>query len=107
NKPLGSEVANCSRFLAAQIEALPKLEAIVALGRIAHDSLLRLHGLRLARHHFAHCAEHELPGGTLLLDSYHCSRQNTRTGRLTAQMFAEVFQHAKTRRAQMSSQMRP
>ena len=107
NRPLGSEVANCSRFLAAQLRALPKLEVIVALGKVAHDSLLRLYGLRLAHHPFAHRAEHALPDGTLLIDSYHCSRQNTRTGRLTPGMFAKVFVRAKARRGQMSSQMRP
>lgn len=107
NRPLGSEVANCSRFLAAQLRALPKLEVILALGKIAHDSLLRLHGLRLARHPFAHCAEYGLPDGKLLIDSYHCSRQNTRTGRLTPGMFAEAFERAKARRGQMSWQMRP
>ena len=99
NKPLGQEVATCRRFLAAQLADLPKLRAVIALGRIAHDSLLRVHGLPLASHRFVHGAEHALPGGTPLIDSYHCSRQNTRTGRLTAEMFQEVFARAKAFRS--------
>lgn len=99
NKPLGSEVANCSRFLSAQLGGLANLSVLLALGKIAHDSILRLHGLRLADHRFAHCAEHRLPDGTILVDSYHCSRQNTRTGRLTPEMFAEAFARAKALRA--------
>ena len=100
NRPLGSEVANCSRFLSAQLGSLPNLAVLVALGRIAHDSILRLHGVRLSAYPFAHGAEHALPDGTVLVDSYHCSRQNTNTGRLTAEMFAAVFERAKALRGQ-------
>jgi uracil-DNA glycosylase family 4 len=99
NKPLGREVATCRRFLATQLANLPKLRVVVALGRIAHDAVLRVHDVPLAAHRFAHGAEHSLPGGTRLIDSYHCSRQNTRTGRLTRPMFAEVFARAKALRA--------
>jgi uracil-DNA glycosylase family 4 len=95
NKPAASEVANCSRFLSAQLGELTNLTVLLALGKIAHDSILRLHGLRLTDYRFAHCAEHRLPDGTMLVDSYHCSRQNTRTGRLTPEMFAEAFARAK------------
>jgi uracil-DNA glycosylase family 4 len=95
NKPTASEVANCSRFLSAQLAELTNLTVLLALGKIAHDSILRLHGLRLTDYRFAHCAEHRLPDGTMLVDSYHCSRQNTRTGRLTPEMFAEAFARAK------------
>ena len=99
NKPVGSEVANCSRFLSGQLGELTNLSVLVALGKIAHDGILRLHGLRLADYRFAHCAEHRLTDGTIMVDSYHCSRQNTRTGRLTPAMFAAVFARAKVLRA--------
>jgi uracil-DNA glycosylase family 4 len=95
NKPSPREIATCRRFLAGQLGELGRSRVVLALGRIAHDSVLRLHGLRLAAHPFAHAAEHCLPDGRLLLDSYHCSRQNTRTGRLTPAMFAAVLERAK------------
>jgi uracil-DNA glycosylase len=68
---------------------------IVALGRIAHEAVLRALGLRAAAHRFGHGAEHRLPAGMTLLDSYHCSRLNTNTGRLTAPMFRRVFARAR------------
>ena len=74
---------------------MANLRAIVALGRIAHETVLRVFGLRLAGHSFAHGAEHDLPSSRRLLDSYHCSRQNTNTGKLTREMFATVFERAK------------
>ena len=77
----------------------PSHRYLVALGRIAHDAVLRVHDLPLAGHRFAHGAEHSLPGGTRLIDSYHCSRQTTQTGRLTQAMFAKVFARAKALRA--------
>jgi uracil-DNA glycosylase family 4 len=95
NKPTFDEIATCRRFLDAQLAALPSARVLLALGRIAHDSLLRRYDLRLAAHPFAHAAGHRLPDGRLLLDSYHCSRQNTRTGRLTPAMFAAVIERAK------------
>jgi uracil-DNA glycosylase len=95
NKPLPAEIANCRPYLSATIASLPKLEAILALGRIAHDSILRAHGLRLADFPFAHGCEHRLApseGRSLaLFDSYHCSRYNTNTGVLTPSMFRDVF----------------
>lgn len=97
NKPTGAEAANCRPFLAARIEALPRLGAIIALGKIAHDNTLRALGARLAAHPFGHAAEHALsgPGGPMrLFDSYHCSRYNTNTGRLTEAMFHDVFRAA-------------
>lgn len=69
-------------------------EVYVALGRIAHDSFLRSQGLRLADYPFAHAAEHRLPDGRLLIDSYHCSRYNQNTGRLTDAMFVRIFERA-------------
>ncbi len=95
NKPLPQEIATCGRFLAAQLAALPTVRVVLALGRIAHDAVLRDCGLTPARFPFAHGAEHALPGGRTLLASYHCSRQNTRTGRLTPAMFAAVIERVK------------
>ena len=97
NKPIGEEMANCRPFLAARIAALPRLEVMIALGRVAHENVLRALGLRLADHPFAHGAEHALkgPNGPLtMIDSYHCSRYNTNTGRLTEAMFHAVFERA-------------
>ncbi|MGQ2943617.1 MAG: uracil-DNA glycosylase [Blastomonas fulva] len=91
NKPTPQEINTCRRFLTAQIAALPRLRVFVALGRIAHDSFLRHWGLRLADHPFGHGAVHDLGEGRVLIDSYHCSRYNTNTGRLTAAMFEDVF----------------
>jgi uracil-DNA glycosylase len=91
NKPETMEIATCRRFLAAELAALPRLRAILALGAIAHYAVLGAKGLRRAVHPFKHGALHELPGGVLLADSYHCSRLNTNTGTLTKQMFEAVF----------------
>ena len=94
NKPIPSEIANCRPFFERQLAALPNLRVIIALGRIAHDAALRAAGERLAAHPFAHGAVHALPDGRHLVDSYHCSRYNTNTGRLTPAMFADVFRTA-------------
>lgn len=91
NKPTPAEIKTCNRFLAAELAGLPKLGAILALGRIAHDATLRALGQRLAPYPFAHGAEHALPDGRTLYDSYHCSRYNTNTGVLTPEMFRAVF----------------
>jgi uracil-DNA glycosylase family 4 len=92
NKPTPEEIASCRPFLVAAIGALPRLRAIVALGRIAHESTLRALGRRLAAHPFAHGAQHDpAVGGPVVFDSYHCSRYNTNTGVLTPGMFREVF----------------
>jgi len=95
NKPLPAEIANCRPYLAATIESLPKLEAILALGRIAHESVVRAFGRRLADFPFAHGGQHSLvtsQGRALVFyDSYHCSRYNTNTGVLTVSMFRQVF----------------
>ena len=97
NKPIGSEINNCRDFLGNSLRALHQLDVIVALGKIAHDSLVRSYRLRLADHRFAHGAQHGLPGGKLLIDSYHCSRYNVNTGRLTPAMFADIFETARKR----------
>ena len=91
NKPLPQEIKTCQAFLRAEIAALPNLRAILALGRVAHEAILRAYDLPLRQAPFAHGALHPLPGGVTLADSYHCSRYNTNTGRLTAAMFADVF----------------
>lgn len=90
NKPTPSEIKTCNGFLAAQIGALPKLRAAVALGRIAHDATLSALGEKRARFAFGHGAQHEL-GRLRLFDSYHCSRYNTNTRVLTPEMFEAVF----------------
>jgi uracil-DNA glycosylase len=91
NKPETGEIAACRRFLAAELGALPKVRAILALGAIAHQAVLAAKELRRAAYPFAHAALHELPDGVLLADSYHCSRLNTNTGTLTTEMFEAVF----------------
>ncbi len=91
NKPVGQEIAACRPFLASTLEARPAVRAILALGRIAHEQVLRVTGDRLAAFPFAHGAVHRLACGLALYDSYHCSRYNTNTGRLTAGMFRAVF----------------
>jgi uracil-DNA glycosylase family 4 len=91
NKPEPAEVAACGRFLVAEMARLPRLKAILALGAIAHNAVLAAKGLRRAAYPFGHGATHDLPDGTVLADSYHCSRLNTNTGRLTSAMFEAVI----------------
>ncbi len=93
NKPVGAEITTCRDFLTARIAALPRLEMIVTLGRIAHDSTVRALGLKLKDYPFGHAAEYQLatPRPLGLVASYHCSRYNTNTRRLTPEMFAAVF----------------
>jgi uracil-DNA glycosylase len=90
NKPLPAEIKTCRPFLAATIETMPRLRSIVMLGRVAHDSAAKALGLRSSAVPFAHGAVHHA-GGLKLYDSYHCSRYNTNTGVLTAEMFRSVF----------------
>ena len=94
NKTLPVEEANCRPYLTEGIASLPRLTTFIALGKVAHDSLCRTFGLQLARTRFAHGAEHALPGGRRLIDSYHCSRYNQNTKRLDAAMFETVFEQA-------------
>ena len=91
NRPEPGEIAACRSFLSAEIAAMPRLRAMLALGAIAHDAALAALGLRRALFRFAHGALHLLPDGRLLADSYHCSRLNTNTGKLTPTMFEAVF----------------
>jgi uracil-DNA glycosylase len=90
NKPTGAEIATCRPFLTANLAEMPSLAIILALGRIAHDSVVVALGERPSRHPFGHGARHDL-AGMVLYDSYHCSRYNTNTGRLTSAMFEGVF----------------
>jgi uracil-DNA glycosylase family 4 len=96
NKPTPAEIANCRVYLKPAIEALPRLRAIFALGRIAHDSVLRALDFRVAAYPFAHGARHDLgPGRPKLFDSYHCSRYNTNTRVLTPEMFRGALRAAR------------
>ena len=104
NKPTTEEIRACRPNLDAAIAALPQVRVLVALGRIAHDSIVRALGGRLAAAPFAHGAEHSF-GGRVLIDSYHCSRYNTNTGVLTPQMFRDAV--ARARQAMQSSDMQP
>jgi len=90
NKPTGPEISACRPFLVDEIAAMGNLRAILCLGRIAHQAVVRALGLRVAAWPFGHGAFHALPDGPLLACSYHCSRYNTNTGRLTEEMFDEV-----------------
>ncbi|WP_315784469.1 MULTISPECIES: uracil-DNA glycosylase [unclassified Bradyrhizobium] len=94
NKPLPAEINQCRSFLGATIAAMPRLRSIVALGRISHDTLLKLLGLRAVAAPFGHGAVHQA-GRIRLYDSYHCSRYNTNTGVLTTEMFHAVFARVK------------
>ena len=90
NKPLPAEIGTCRQFLAATRAEMPRLRAVVMLGRIAHDSTLKAFGIRAAEAPFGHGREHQA-GEIRLFDSYHCSRYNTNTGVLTDKMFKTVF----------------
>ncbi len=99
NKPTPLEIATCRLFLSERIASVENLAIILALGRIAHESVVRAFGLRLAAVPFGHGRRHELTteGRTMaLFDSYHCSRYNTNTGVLTTEMFRTVFREIRT-----------
>lgn len=97
NKPERTEIRQCNAYLTHELSALPQNSSVLALGKIAHDAVLMALQLSLqlplplSTYRFAHAARHALPTGQILYDSYHCSRYNTQTGRLTAEMFAAVF----------------
>lgn len=95
NKPTPAEIRECNGFLQHELANLQGLRVIVALGRIAHDAVLQALQLKARSAVFGHAAEHSLPGGLTLLDSYHCSRYNTQTRRLTPAMFQQVFNRAR------------
>jgi uracil-DNA glycosylase family 4 len=91
NKPVGAEVNNCRDFLVEEIKVISKPLLLLALGSIAHKSIIAAMNLKQKDYVFAHAALHELGEGVTLIDSYHCSRYNTQTGRLTPEMFDHVF----------------
>ncbi len=95
NKPVGAEVNTCNQYLARELRQLAVGSVILALGGIAHRAIIKALGLRQADFAFGHAAEHRLDTDVLLLDSYHCSRYNTNTRRLTPDMFRDVFRRAK------------
>ena len=97
NKPEPAEIKACNRFLIAELARLQQLRAVLALGAIAHQAVLAAAGARRSAFRFAHGALHVLPGGLLLADSYHCSRYNTNTGRLTPAMFEAVLAELRRR----------
>ncbi|BBL58160.1 uracil-DNA glycosylase [Methylomonas koyamae] len=91
NKPTGDEIKRCNRYLAAEIETLPDNAVILALGNIAHQAVLRAYGLKSSAAKFGHHQCFQLPGGNVLVSSYHCSRYNVQTKRLSMAMLADVF----------------
>ena len=93
NKPVGAEVNSCRDYLRAQIKDLPKLKVLLCLGKVSHDSTVRTLGGKVTQEKFSHGSEYDL-GGYTVLSSYHCSRYNMNTGRLTEPMFFEIFARA-------------
>ncbi len=91
NKPLPSEIAQCNAYLAAELHILPIGAVILALGTIAHQAILKAYKLKTAQATFGHHVQHHLPDGRILVDSYHTSRYNMQTKRLTQAMFHDVF----------------
>lgn len=94
NKPVGAEISTCNAFLAEELQTLPERSVVMALGGIAHRAIVKALGLRQADYKFGHAEQHDL-GAFTMLDSYHCSRYNTNTGRLTEPMFDAVFAEAR------------
>jgi uracil-DNA glycosylase len=99
NKPEPAEIAACRMFLKSEMDAMPNLVAILALGQLAHNAILTARGERRSAYPFGHGKLHTLSDGMLLADSYHCSRYNTNTGRLTPAMFQAVFDALRPRLA--------
>jgi uracil-DNA glycosylase family 4 len=95
NKPTGEEINTCLQFLTREIQSMPNIRVILSLGLISHNAVLKALGQKISTHKFSHGAVHELGAGRSLIDSYHCSRYNTNTGRLTTAMFEDVFEKIK------------
>lgn len=91
NKPLPAEITTCNQFISAELKLLPPGSIILALGNVAHAAVLKAFASKAKDYKFGHAARHILPNGLVLYDSYHCSRYNTQTRRLTEAMFHEVF----------------
>jgi uracil-DNA glycosylase len=96
NKPLPAEIKTCNQYLVAELAKLHSVTTVLALGTVAHDSVLAACGLKRSAAKFGHANEHDLPGNRRLVDSYHCSRYNTQTRRLTTDMFQGVLKRAAT-----------
>jgi uracil-DNA glycosylase len=94
NKPLPVEIKTCNQYLAAELAQLNSVRAVLALGLVAHEAVLIATGQKRSAAKFAHGAEHSLPDGRHLVDSYHCSRYNTQTRRLTTEMFQKVLERS-------------
>jgi uracil-DNA glycosylase family 4 len=103
NKPVGAEVNECNDYLGQEIEGLAAGSIVLALGGLAHKAVIKALGLRQADNKFDHGSDFELPGQRRLLSSYHCSRYNTQTRRLTPEMFEAVFARAKQHLAAMDA----
>ncbi len=99
NKPLPAEIHQCRPFLEAQLKAMPNLKVVLALGQVAHQSAVKVLGGKLPKHRFAHAAVHRMHTGFTIVDSYHCSRYNQNTGRLTPEMFRTAVETAIAARA--------
>ncbi|MCU7933448.1 MAG: uracil-DNA glycosylase [Candidatus Thiodiazotropha sp. (ex Dulcina madagascariensis)] len=95
NKPVGSEINTCNGYLREELGNMPEKSLVVGLGSIAHQAIVKALGLRQKRLPFSHGKEHELSDQLRLIDSYHCSRYNTQTRRLTPKMFQQVFRRAR------------
>jgi uracil-DNA glycosylase len=95
NKPTRLELQNCRPWLEQELELLPNIRVVLALGKIAHDTMLEFYKLPKSKHPFGHALEYLLPDGKMLLDSYHVSQQNTLTGKLTVDMFDAILERAK------------
>lgn len=91
NKPTGDEINTCLQFLTQELAMMPKLRVILSLGLISHNAVLKATGHKQGQFKFAHGAVHDIGNGRVLVDSYHCSRYNTNTGRLTTEMFEDIF----------------
>lgn len=91
NKPTGEEIKTCRSFLKTELATMPKLKVILSLGLISHNAVVVTAGHKQSAFKFAHGAQHDLGDGVILIDSYHCSRYNTNTRRLTSEMFHDVF----------------
>jgi uracil-DNA glycosylase len=91
NKPTGEEMNTCLQFLTREIADMPNIKMILSLGLISHNSVLKALDQKISKFKFVHNAVHDIGGGRKLIDSYHCSRYNTNTGRLTTEMFEDVF----------------
>ncbi len=95
NKPTGEEETTCRPFLQSELKAMPNLKIILSLGLVSHNAVLKTFEKKLSAHKFGHGHIHDLGNGLTLIDSYHCSRYNTQTKRLTTQMFENIFEKIK------------